>query len=72
MGTGMDYAGLGRSAAFSLAPGKSRTVTYRMKLTTKDHMASLNMVGQAFLDTSGGSYTKIGDVASYVPIHPHS
>ncbi|PBC78791.1 hypothetical protein BX265_3572 [Streptomyces sp. TLI_235] len=72
MGTGMDYAGLGRSAAFSLAPGKSRTVTYRMKLTTKDHMASLNVVGQAFLDTSGGSYTEIGDVASYVPIHPGS
>ncbi|MEV6208739.1 hypothetical protein [Kitasatospora sp. NPDC051914] len=68
-GTGMDYAGLGRSAAFSLAPGRSRTLTYRMKLTTKDQQGAIPVIGQAFLDTAGGSYTKIGDAAGSVPIH---
>ncbi|MFJ9519413.1 hypothetical protein ACIRPK_14230 [Kitasatospora sp. NPDC101801] len=68
-GGGMDHAVTGRAAAFALAPGQSRTVTYRMKLTTQDKMASLSFTGAAYLPTKGGTFTSVGDDHWAIPIH---
>ncbi|MEU2629083.1 hypothetical protein [Kitasatospora sp. NPDC007106] len=58
-GTG---GGHGPSAPFALAPGQSRTLTYRLKLTGYQK-ASVQLVGQALLDGSGSSAPTVGDTA---------
>ncbi|MFE4976481.1 hypothetical protein ACFRAR_30825 [Kitasatospora sp. NPDC056651] len=40
-GTGMDYAGTGDDAAFTLAAGESRTIEYRVRLSTVNRPGAL-------------------------------
>ncbi|MFJ8040366.1 hypothetical protein ACIRBX_07640 [Kitasatospora sp. NPDC096147] len=70
VGGGMDYASTGKDAAFPLAPGKSRTVTYRMKLTNVSDLQSIQMVGGAYLPTAGGEFKTVGSAGEspYVSI----
>ncbi|KQV15447.1 MULTISPECIES: hypothetical protein [unclassified Kitasatospora] len=68
-GGGMDWAGTGKAAAFALAPGQSRTVTYRMKLTTQDKMAGLGVTGAAYLPTKDGTFNSVGNREWVIPIH---
>ncbi|MCX5211887.1 hypothetical protein OG689_21795 [Kitasatospora sp. NBC_00240] len=53
VGSGMDYATQGKDAAFPLAPGQSRTVKYRMKLTREDGAGVLPVTAQAVLPYDG-------------------
>ncbi|WP_457029116.1 hypothetical protein [Kitasatospora sp. P5_F3] len=69
IGGGMDYAGTGKAAAFALAPGQSRTITYRMKLTTKDRMGGFGITGAAYLPFTGDAFTSVGTVQYAMPIH---
>ncbi|WP_371480535.1 hypothetical protein [Kitasatospora sp. NBC_00315] len=61
-GSGMDYATQGRDAVFPLAPGQSRTVKYRMKLTARDGAGVLPVTAQAVLPYSGsGELSVLGE-----------
>ncbi len=53
VGGGTDYAVQGKDAAFPLAPGQSRTVKYRMKLTSQDGAGVLPVTAQAVLPYDG-------------------
>ncbi|MBO1419260.1 hypothetical protein, partial [Streptomyces sp. FH025] len=60
-GGGMDYAMSGKEAAFPLAPGASRTVTYRMTLTPADGPGSMPLRAKATLPYDGSStWTQLG------------
>ncbi|MGW4645045.1 hypothetical protein [Kitasatospora sp. NPDC004289] len=65
IGGGMDYATTGQDAAFPLAPGKSRTVTYRMKLTNTKPGMAMRMTGAAYLPTAGGEFNSVGDAGEW-------
>ncbi|WP_441251416.1 hypothetical protein [Kitasatospora sp. McL0602] len=63
-GGGMDYASTGAKAAFSLAPGQSRTLNYRMKLTPGDQLARFKVGADAFLPSdSQGSHKSVGSAS---------
>ncbi|MFI5529091.1 hypothetical protein ACIA8O_11150 [Kitasatospora sp. NPDC051853] len=66
IGGGMDYAMSGQDAAFPLAPGKSRTITYRLKLTNVGQLGGFKMVGEAYLPTAAGQFTPVGKVEDIV------
>ncbi|MFC9325214.1 hypothetical protein [Kitasatospora sp. NPDC057015] len=67
VGGGMDYATQGKDAAFPLAPGQSRTVRYRLKLTSKDGAGVLPVTAQAVLPYDGtGDLVLLG--ARTVPV----
>ncbi|MFJ7911523.1 hypothetical protein [Kitasatospora sp. NPDC096204] len=53
MGGGMDYAMAAESAAFSLAPGESKKVTYRMTLDPVDGPGTMPVAVQVTLPYSG-------------------
>ncbi|MGW2397652.1 hypothetical protein ACWCYY_14000 [Kitasatospora sp. NPDC001664] len=65
IGGGMDYATTGQDAAFPLAPGKSRTVTYRMKLTNTEPGMAMRMAGAAYLPTAGGEFKSVGNAGEW-------
>lgn len=48
-GLGMDYATTGDKAAFALAPGASRTVQYRIQLSTDNGPAPLTVEADAYV-----------------------
>ncbi|MFD0259234.1 hypothetical protein ACFRKE_29000 [Kitasatospora indigofera] len=69
VGGGMDYATQGKDAAFPLAPGQSRTVKYRFKLTRDDAAGVLPMTAQAVLPYDGnGELTVIGQKSTPVRV----
>ncbi|MFE7592759.1 hypothetical protein ACFU6K_25455 [Kitasatospora sp. NPDC057512] len=55
IGGGMDYAMVGQQAQFSLAPGESRTVTYRMSLDKLDGPGTMPVSLQATLPYDGSA-----------------
>ncbi|MFF2747978.1 hypothetical protein ACFVVA_20835 [Kitasatospora sp. NPDC058048] len=55
IGGGMDYAMVGQQAQFSLAPGESRTVTYRMSLDKLDGPGTMPVSVQAMLPYDGSA-----------------
>ncbi|WP_416876328.1 hypothetical protein [Kitasatospora sp. SC0581] len=55
IGGGMDYAMVGQQAQFSLAPGESRTVTYRMALDKLDGPGTMPVSVQAVLPYDGSA-----------------
>ncbi|MEV7182596.1 hypothetical protein [Kitasatospora sp. NPDC093102] len=55
MGTGMDYAMVNEKAWFSLAPGESKKVTYRMALGPADGPGTMPVAVQATMPYTGGS-----------------
>ncbi|GAA3032513.1 hypothetical protein GCM10020229_49970 [Kitasatospora albolonga] len=65
-GTGMDYAATGQAGAFPLAAGKSRTVTYRIKVSSSSDRAGLAMVAEAYLPTTAGQFRQIGATHDWV------
>ncbi|MFD8750504.1 hypothetical protein ACFV0O_05925 [Kitasatospora sp. NPDC059577] len=61
-GSGMDYATGGKSATFPLAPGASRTVTYRLTVDPADGPGIMPVRMQATLPYDGsGRLTVIGE-----------
>lgn len=69
VGSGMDYATQGKDAAFPLAPGQSRTVKYRMKLTREDGAGVLPVTAQAVLPYDGsGDLTLLGHKSTPVRV----
>ncbi|WP_280723373.1 hypothetical protein [Kitasatospora sp. MAA4] len=52
---GTDYLTAGAAAAFPLAPGAHRTVNYRMTLDPIDGTGTLDLVGQAVVQGTGGA-----------------
>ncbi|GGV01849.1 hypothetical protein GCM10010495_11310 [Kitasatospora herbaricolor] len=69
VGGGMDYATQGKDAAFPLAPGQSRTVKYRMKLTREDGAGVLPVTAQAVLPYDGsGDLTLLGHKSTPVRV----
>ncbi|MEV4615097.1 hypothetical protein AB0K43_21240 [Kitasatospora sp. NPDC049258] len=71
-GTGMDYAQQGDAAAFSLAPGASRTIEYRMGLTADNGPGTLRIEADAYLRPDRGTFDKIGEALTGVQVvDPH-
>lgn len=62
VGGGMDYATTGKAAAFALAPGESRTINYRMSVTSKSGPGQLPLLAQTFVPTADNPIgTKVGE-----------
>ncbi|MGW3075134.1 hypothetical protein [Kitasatospora sp. NPDC001132] len=66
MGGGMDYAKTGESAAFSLAPGESKKVTYRMTLDPVDGPGTMPVAVQVTLPYTGTSLNVLNELT--VPV----
>ncbi|MFI6444947.1 hypothetical protein [Kitasatospora sp. NPDC050543] len=62
LGGADDYLARRVNAAFPLAPGQSKTVNYRMKLTTKDGAGVLPITARSLLPYDGtGEMTVVGE-----------